>query len=117
MLGVLFWILFLYLALEDSVYKEIDSFLFLFLLLIFILYYSIIYFLIGLFFYFLLRKSPYVGEADLFLFPMSYFLADNKLIFFISFYVFILFFMDLKRKITGCLIPMFLSVLISKLII
>lgn len=109
MLRILFWLCFLFLAIEDNFYQEVNLYIFIIFLGLFAIKFSFITILIGLILYMLFYKSKYIGEADLFLIPIGLFLSNFNIYYFVFVSLFGLFFMKLYNKSSAMFFPIFFT--------
>lgn len=116
MIFSVFWILLIYLCIEDAIFYEINILITCLCYGLFMIFYSFYVGLIGLLLLFCFKNSKFIGEADLLFLPIGFFLSGYNINYFLMISILTLFFIDFSEKKAAMLFPIVLSSLISRIV-
>ena len=110
----LFWFIFVFLAIEDMIFFEVNLLLTLLGIVIFAFSSSMFIAVISITLGILATQNKYIGEADAIFIPIGFYLSDLNPYFFFTVFLFGLIFFNFKEKKSPMLFPICLATLLLK---
>jgi hypothetical protein len=114
MLFVIFWILFIIIAIEDAMYFEVCITRILLFMILFAIIFSFKICILSAFIFIFFKNNRLIGEIDLLLIPIGWFLTNYAIGFWNLIVLFGVLFSNIKHKKTPMVFPILLSVLTIK---